>query len=245
MKRSEDSRIIKVPDVSASLQNASSATGGVPPVFVQRQIIEMNQQQQPAGNAGGGSQPPSTTAQISLPRVAAAAAHGAAVSAGGVTVYRSDTAGSAGTNPPAAHTGSIAVTTTPAAVSSTQQPPAAHGQSQAAQNVVTQAAATSIKPEHIGEIPKFFDPKRFSRLFFLKTALPTTPVSLPYATAGVPSIKTLTPQSGLVQGLRDREATLQLNSVHTTPVNHQKPAPHPPMTGIRTVSQANISFVNF
>jgi hypothetical protein len=122
MKRSDDSRLIKIPDVSSAnisvvgkpptQQNSAS----IVPVFPQRpSIIEMPQQPVMASNRAG------------------------------VTVFRGEPLSSSA--PPAAHTG-VVVTATPAQAVTIGQPPSvvSHGPAQSVPQ-----PATNIKPETISE----------------------------------------------------------------------------------------------
>jgi hypothetical protein len=137
MKRSDDSRLIKIPDVSSAnisvvgkpptQQNSAS----IVPVFPQRpSIIEMPQQPVMASNAGG---------------AATAVQHPIQAHRAGVTVFRGEPLSSSA--PPAAHTG-VVVTATPAQAVTIGQPPSvvSHGPAQSVPQ-----PATNIKPETISK----------------------------------------------------------------------------------------------
>ena len=151
MKRSDDSRLIKIPDANAV---AAAAGGGGPgvgshnsnqqnsvsmaSVFPQRpSIIDMQSQLSVGGVSSGPLQ----------------SHHPLQAHRGGVTVYRADPSGSL---PPAAHTG-VVVT----ANSSPGQPPSGvmHGPPQ----TVPQQPGGNIKPEPISKLS--------FELGFLKTCL--------------------------------------------------------------------------
>ena len=142
MKRSDDGRVIKIPDANA----VAAATGGVvsgggplgqqnsatiTPIYPQRPDMP----QQPSGGVPLQQHP--------------LQAHRA-----GVTVYRGEPTGMVSSAPPpAAHTG-VVVTASPSpggAVPQQQQPPSVvmHGPLQA---VVAQQASGTIKPEPISKI---------------------------------------------------------------------------------------------
>jgi hypothetical protein len=150
MKRSDDGRLIKIPDANAVAAAAGSGGGSlnvgsqnsgpqnsasIVPVFPQRPtIIDMPQQPVGANTPGAG---PGVQHPIQAHRA-------------GVTVYRGEPSGvGASALPPAAHTG-VVVTASPSPGVAPQQQPSAvmHGPPQ---SVVPQPA-TNIKPEPISTI---------------------------------------------------------------------------------------------
>ena len=151
MKRSDDSRLIKIPDANAVAAAAGGGVGGpgvgphnsnqqnsvsMASVFPQRaSIIDMQSQMSVGGGGNVSSGPLQQQSHHPLQ------AHRA-----GVTVYRGDPSGVGGTSlPPAAHTG-VVVTAT----SSPGQPPSnvMHGPPQAVQ----QQSGGNIKPEPISKL---------------------------------------------------------------------------------------------
>ena len=156
MKRSDDSRLIKIPDANAVAAAAGGGGGGpgvgshnsnqqnsvsMASVFPQRPSIIDIQSQLSVGGGGNVSSGPLQSH------------HPLQAHRGGVTVYRGDPSGSL---PPAAHTG-VVVT----ANSSPGQPPSGvmHGPPQ----TVPQQPGGNIKPEPISKLS--------FELGFLKTCL--------------------------------------------------------------------------
>ena len=130
MKRSEDSRIIKIPDPS-SVQSLNA------PTSAQMTVVQKNPQQQQQTSASIAPVFPQRPSVIEIPGQPLQAHRG------GVTVYRGESAATVISSavPPAAHSG-IVVTATPSA--GLVQPPSAvlHGPPQ---------SVTPIKPEAISK----------------------------------------------------------------------------------------------